>query len=211
MACEELDSFYRKFKTLLIAGHNATLTLEGVAGEATATLKTTLGPVLPPSKCSNIVKQHRSPSYYRRQQKRKKLFSTPAAEQASEGETIATEEVADTVDPNVRSEAGSNLTEEAVAAKQSPSDYIEEVREDDDEPCSNRPQMFAELGKPVLAPKKPEAKEVELSRNSNRSRPVPRPNPECCNHECFPESDAPGGKCCWHRCGRNPWPWQLKS
>ena len=205
MACEELDSFYRKFKTLLIAGHNATLTLEGIAGEATVTLKTTLGSALPSSN-GNSVKQHRSPSYYRRQQRRKKLFSTQEAEQASERETISADEVADVVDTNVRNEASPNATEEVVA------DFIQEVREDNDGQCSNGDQTtFAKLGKPVLAPMEPKAKDVEISRNSNHSRPVPRPNPECCNHDCFPEDDAPGGKCCWHRCGRNPWPWQLKS
>ena len=74
MACEELDSFYRKFKTLHIAAHNATHTLEGIAGEATVTLKTTLGSALPSSNCNSVkgksrVKQHRSSSYYRRQQR----------------------------------------------------------------------------------------------------------------------------------------------
>ena len=55
---------------------------------------------------------------------------------------------------------------------------------------------------------------IALGMNSSRSaapRPtLPRPNPECCDHECYPEDDAPDEKCCWHRCGRTPWPWQKK-
>ena len=75
----------------------------------------------------------------------------------------------------------------------------------DDKQCSTSHQNYAEVANKVVL--KSNDINSELTMKSIR-KPVPRPNPECCNHDCYPESDAPDGKCCWHRCGRVPWPWQ---
>ena len=93
MAWAELDSFYRKFESLLAAGHNETLTLEGIAGEATVTLMTSLGAVIPTSNGNNFG-QYRSPSYFKRQHRRKKLSTSPTAEKAPEGEISTSAEEA---------------------------------------------------------------------------------------------------------------------
>ena len=204
MAASELDSFYRKFKSLLVAGHNATLTLEGVAGEATVTLKASLGVVRPSSNGNNFG-QHRSPSYFRRQQRRKKLFASQTAEQACEGETSSAAEVADVVE-SITSNDTAHIEAEEATVKQTSSRPLQAVRDVEDNSCSTQDQKLAEAAKTVTL--KSHATTSDLSRKSFRNRPTPRPNPECCNHDGFPEPDAPDGKCCWHRCGRVPWPWQ---
>ena len=78
----EIESFLTKFKSLLYSGYNATLTLESKKGEAFICLKAGLGPVSIPSSsdCKAQTSQklkplkHRSPSYRRRQERRRKSF-----------------------------------------------------------------------------------------------------------------------------------------
>ena len=73
----EIDSFMSKFKCLLANGVKATLTLEAVEGEAFVTLKAGLGSNLVPTMSLKPhgpllnLKKPRSPSYFRRQEKRK--------------------------------------------------------------------------------------------------------------------------------------------
>ena len=73
----EIDSFTSKFKALLANGFQATLTLEAVEGEAFVTLRAGLGKKVWPTVAGtpvpkqDLIKRPRSPSYYRRQEKRK--------------------------------------------------------------------------------------------------------------------------------------------
>ena len=80
----ELESFFIKFKHLLHSGYNATLSLESVKGEAFVCLKAGLGPVNLPQTTGNCCLstqhptyvRHRSPSYKRRQERRRRSFQT---------------------------------------------------------------------------------------------------------------------------------------
>ena len=90
MASREIESFVLKFKNLQYAGIKASLTLEAENGEAFVTLKANLGCLPPPSwhrEHDQGLRRpvHRSPSYFRRQERRK------AATAAAEEETIPAE------------------------------------------------------------------------------------------------------------------------
>ena len=91
----ELESFFTKFKSLLDNGYNATLTLESVRGEAFVFLKAGLGPIINPiaSNGQNVQpgkgsmyqsQRHRSPSYRRRQERRRQLFQNRTSVKAEE-------------------------------------------------------------------------------------------------------------------------------
>ena len=101
----EIDSFVLKFRNLCHAGLKATLTLEADNGQAFVSLKAGLGCLLPPfpPPPTPVYPSHpRSPSYYRRQERRK--ATTAAAKQPSvAGETL-TNERKENVDIKVLSE-----------------------------------------------------------------------------------------------------------
>ena len=79
MAHYEIDSFISKFKYLWGAGFEASLTLEAKKGEASVTLKAGLGFPFPPPPFG----QKRGPSYWRRQERRRKARENqPEAEEA---------------------------------------------------------------------------------------------------------------------------------
>ena len=75
MANIEIDSFIKQFKLLRIAGVEALLSLETKLDEVMISLNCKVGRSIPPPQprmqtvCSN--KKYRSPSYYRRQVRRK--------------------------------------------------------------------------------------------------------------------------------------------
>ena len=74
MAHYEIDSFVTKFKQLLHAGLKANLSVEASGGEATVTLKASLGEVPTPNSHEYPYHpnyRHRGPAYKRRQQRRK--------------------------------------------------------------------------------------------------------------------------------------------
>ena len=82
MAHYEIDSFISKFRYLWSAGFKASLTLESSHGEATVTLKAGLGFPLPPPQ--SRFDQKRGPSYWRRQDRRRKARENlQKAEEAS--------------------------------------------------------------------------------------------------------------------------------
>ena len=98
MAIVELDSFVTKFRHLLSAGFNATLTLEAVNGKATVCLRSELGVSVPPPPCDYRHRQpplQRGPAYWRRQERRK---AAAAAKVAVEEAVKATVLVTDKVD-----------------------------------------------------------------------------------------------------------------
>ena len=76
----EIESFFTKFKSLLYSGYDALLTVKSKNGEAFICLKAGLGPIPSSSDCKiqNGLKskpsKHRSPSYRRRQERRRKSF-----------------------------------------------------------------------------------------------------------------------------------------
>ena len=68
MAWKEFDSFIAKFKSLLVDGRSAKLTVRADAGKASAILEVNFSNLIPPSPRKN-----RPPSYYRRQAKRRDI------------------------------------------------------------------------------------------------------------------------------------------
>ena len=75
MGAVQIDSFVSKFKLLLNTGYNASLSLESYLGEVSIVLNCKVGRTSPPP-CSPVRSyvaspKHRSPSYVRRQARRK--------------------------------------------------------------------------------------------------------------------------------------------
>ena len=102
MACAaEIDSFILKFKNLQYAGLKATLTLEAENGKALVSLKAELGYLSPPpdhllptrpgyTAAPIVARLHRSPSYFRRQERRRQAAQAavgPNGEQAGQATT----------------------------------------------------------------------------------------------------------------------------
>ena len=75
MGHAEIDSFVNKFKLLLNAGFNAKLNLESTLGEVDISLSCKVGRLNPPPSLPSMFftssPRHRSPSYLRRQARRK--------------------------------------------------------------------------------------------------------------------------------------------
>ena len=71
----EIDSFVKKFKSLWNAGFHATLNLESMLGEVNVSLNCKVGRVVPPPSSPSMFSvsspRYRSPSYFRRQARRK--------------------------------------------------------------------------------------------------------------------------------------------
>ena len=91
MACAaEIDSFILKFKNLQYAGKKATLTFEAENGKALVSLKAELGYLSPPDHLlptRPVTRLHRSPSYFRRQERRRQAAQAavgPDGEQAGQ-------------------------------------------------------------------------------------------------------------------------------
>ena len=75
MADTEIDSFVKKFKLLRGAGMQASLTLETKLGEVFISINCKVSRDVPPPKLSPATavnpSKHRSPSYFRRQARRR--------------------------------------------------------------------------------------------------------------------------------------------
>ena len=107
MVNAEIDSFVVKFKSLWAAGYKATLSLESCMGEVVINLNCKVGrnepPTTPsPSYAMAASRTYRSPSYYRRQARRRaehvsinetkpKEASTPVAEKTEEFNSSSSE------------------------------------------------------------------------------------------------------------------------
>ena len=70
MATCEIDSFVKKFKLLRSAGYDTSLKIECKLGEVYVKLNCKVGTTIPPPS-SPFTAKYRSPSYYRRQERRK--------------------------------------------------------------------------------------------------------------------------------------------
>ena len=89
MASNEIDSFVTKFKHLWHAGYQASLKIKSEHGQAFVILETSLGyaPPPPPPYLHNgqfLRRNHRSPSYQRRQEKRQVLADAAAGNSAAQ-------------------------------------------------------------------------------------------------------------------------------
>ena len=87
MATTEIDSFYVKFKALFVAGFKATLTIEAEEGEAFITLKAGVGKITNKFNATRNQSRpcsRRSPSYFRRQIKRREHFSQSSNDKSAE-------------------------------------------------------------------------------------------------------------------------------
>ena len=95
----EIESFIRKFKSLRATGYNATLNMECKLGEVFITLNCKVGRSLPPSPSTPIYAagpKSRSPSYFRRQARRRASRECKNEDCASAAEEV--KEVAAEVD-----------------------------------------------------------------------------------------------------------------
>ena len=81
MFSEELQSFLMKFHQLCKAGMTAHLDVDTHAGQAWVGLRVMLGSAQNQQQCHQQSSRHRSPSYFRRQERRK------AAKQSMESDT----------------------------------------------------------------------------------------------------------------------------
>ena len=103
MASAELDSFVAKFKSLLLAGKKAKLTVNANAGQAIVTLEVNLSS----ESDATFHRKHRPPSYYRRQEKRREQKRVSAI--AESNNEIFTEPVAEKVAVGTSSSASTSF------------------------------------------------------------------------------------------------------
>ena len=109
----EIESFFMKFKTLLYSGFHATLTMESNMGEAFVCLKAGLGSVNVPSSSESKVQpyqksKHRSPSYRRRQERRRKSFE--ASRETTGDAKSSASDVIDSDDATIKNETGDDFS-----------------------------------------------------------------------------------------------------
>ena len=218
----EIDSFMCKFRSLCDAGYQASLNFNHINGQAQLSLTVNLGCAVNETLCNQYQSsssphykspRKRPPSYFRRQQRRRQVFSDQSAEQAVTDKIYpeTTEEIA-IGNGNVASETSRRNDEPSIDPCAVTGDAAEECMQlvvsslsSESTPFDTTPSVTLPCVQNIVS----SSKEKQPLRSSKQDRPSPRPNPECCDHQCYPEPDAPDGKCCWHRCGRNPWPWQI--
>ena len=92
MAVSELDTFYFKFKNLILAEKNATLTLKSEAGRAQVTLSVDLGHLLPEANPHQPHRGRNSPARQRRRERR--AAARHDAKEAAKSAEQADEEIA---------------------------------------------------------------------------------------------------------------------
>ena len=231
----ELDSFMRKFRSLCDAGYQASLNFIPVNGQAHLSLNVNLGCAVngtysnqnqyfPTKQNKSQSPSKRPPSYFRRQQRRRQVVNHQSTDQlvidenndenlnlcdTTEECLIGTENDASEANRN----DGSTIDDYAGDRNSAEEDRQDKANNLSEKTADETPSPTAKSKPSVSLPSNvqlnvPSAQENQQFRRRRQDRPSPHPNPECCNHECYPEPDAPDGKCCWHRCGRIPWPWQ---
>ena len=87
MAVVEIDSFISKLKSLWALGYSATLHVETEAGKASVCLKADIGYLPPPATFPQ--RQHRGPSYQRRQARRRQNAQVNTVEGCEDAEEAA--------------------------------------------------------------------------------------------------------------------------
>ena len=223
----ELESFLFKFRSLCNAGIEASLKYSSVDGQAHLSLSVNLGPSPTMNQTSPSYapkfSRRRPPSYHRLQVRRRQEVTKNTTEQ------VVTSSASDENDQNVTeatavSEVAVNDDELELESNNAATSIEECTVELPTKPLPISLNAKSKIDCNSLAFHKHNFvksrshqvadKNVAISKSQamppfrKSSRPAPRPNPECCDHACYPEDDAPDGKCCWHRCGRTPWPWQ---
>ena len=98
MAQCEIDSFVKKFKLLWSAGYDSSLNLESKLGEVYVTLNCKVGRSIPPPTSPISPAKYRSPSYFRRQERRKAARESEFLVSSEAACNIKTDEVFDTVE-----------------------------------------------------------------------------------------------------------------
>ena len=131
MADVEIDNFVRKFKSLRDAGYKASLTFDTDLGEVNISLSCKVGRVVPPPSPSRNIypctpppqlvasrnSKRRSPSYYRRQARRKaKLDSSSVIKvNLADGVRAEDDEISDEVDEDTVAMHVTETSEQEVA------------------------------------------------------------------------------------------------
>ena len=108
---EELSSFITKFHHLRRAGFTAHLDVDTFAGKAWVGLRVMFGPVQQHPNGFNV--KRRSPSYWRRQERRK---AARAAEQPILGSGVSAEEASDASKANEKSSDTEEVAEDEIVA-----------------------------------------------------------------------------------------------
>ena len=115
----EIDSFVNKFKALCDAGYHASLNLESKLGEVFVNLSCKVGRTTPPPSTPpapfDAVPKYRSPSYYRRQARRKMSRESQVVK-VDESTTLVAEEANVAVNSE-ESEYSSAAVEEVVVGE----------------------------------------------------------------------------------------------
>ena len=151
MADNEINSFVQKFKLLRDAGLEASLSLETKLGEVEISLSCKVGRILPPPQSPSSSSRYRSPSYYRRQARRKAqrdLMNNIVGEVPAEivGETAANSfEAADEI--HVTDDEVDEYAEEIPQVRDKP---IEEKDNIEDENISSDNQDLGEKLKALI-------------------------------------------------------------
>ena len=128
MTHTEADSFVLKFKNLWHAGVKATLTFQSENGEAFVTLKAGLGSLPPPPNQAGHVHvhrgygRHRSPSYFRRQDRRQAARAAAQLNVPPQAEQVCVAE-------NEANAAFENIEEDVVAHESTESAMDNEAQE----------------------------------------------------------------------------------
>ena len=137
MADVEFSSFVKKFQCLRHSGYDASLNVESKLGEIFVTLSCKVGrdippPSSPPSTHATI-SRNRSPSYFRRQERRRQAFrrnlsnvssSNSTAEQvAEEIAVVQITEAQETEEKNAAGQDGETLSESSDNNEAEEADY----------------------------------------------------------------------------------------
>ena len=158
MADKEIDSFVQKFKMLRVAGMEATLNLETKLGEVWMSLNCKVGRDVPPPPMSPSAtgvgrrKSYRSPSYYRRQARRR-------AEREAQ--------IVDGSKSPLADQAINEIDVEADAEKESDSAVVEDATDIDEESMGSEDEVETDVDI--------EVKQIQLEQKSKLKSMDPEP------------------------------------
>ena len=225
MVNEEIDLVVAQFKILLGFGHEASLKLDCKLGEAWINLSCKVGRNAPPlphtplPACDVTRKNHRSPSYFRRQARRKSERESRAVTLNNvslcmpKAEKVQDELTADEASKNVTIEESHNMdiAEKAIIKQVidvATGESLGKVnRTQADEPACEEVQQHVLMNQHCTL-----RAQTDVAQRST-TLPIPKPphfqtqpGTSCCDHICRPDplEDPHYKECCRHRC-RKPW------
>ena len=135
MTVSEIDTFYFKFKNCLVAGINATLTLNSYEGRAQVTLSANLGHLCPAGPQQEHNKGRNGPARMRQREQRAGAGKNAEAVEASTEKVDAATQTIDKVEDHEEQAVDKDISEEST------SKVTEGVS---DEFCSNKEYEFGE-------------------------------------------------------------------